>query len=105
MTGGPIAIRPFTHGALPPSLRLRYGQPAAIVLAPAMRQVRGVKAPREAWPKTGICKPLLMALAAGLAHNFQELVVGSDAAMNRHVLRYIQLLLPHILIECPHPSR
>ena len=46
----------------------------------------------------------LMALGAGLAHNFKELVVGSDASVNGHVLRYIQLLLPHILIKRPHPA-
>jgi len=45
-----------------------------------------------------------MALGAGLSHDFQELVVGSDVSVNGHVLRYVQLLLPHVLIGRPHPS-
>src|SRR5216684_7962495 len=48
------------------------------------------------------CKMPLMPLGASLAHNFQELIIGSDASVNGHVLRYVQLLLPHILIERPH---
>jgi len=42
-----------------------------------------------------------MALGTGLAHNFQELVIGSDASVNGHVLRYVQLLLPHIQTDLP----
>jgi hypothetical protein len=47
----------------------------------------------------------LMALRARMAHNLQELVIGSDASVNGHVLGYVQLLLPHILLERPDPSR
>ena len=44
------------------------------------------------------------AFGSALAHNFQELVIGSDAFVNGHVLRHVQLLLPHILIERAHSS-